>query len=160
MINDIIESLRRVCSDLRPPALERLGLAATLRSYVGDFSIRTGLAADLRLVGEERRLSQEAELSLFRVAQEALINAWKHAQAPGAEVRLCFDSLGVGLTVRDRGRGFHVPPSLEEMAKDGHFGLVGMRERVLLAGGSLEVDSRPGEGTTVAARIPTAPVPG
>jgi putative ABC transport system permease protein len=156
MINDIIESLRRVCSDLRPPALERLGLAATLRSYVGDFSLRTGLSIDLRLVGEERRLPQDVELSLFRVAQEALINAWKHAQAPGAEVRLCFDSLGAGLTVSDRGRGFGVPQRLEEMAKAGHFGLVGMRERMLLAGGSLEVESKPGEGTTVAARIPAA----
>ena len=155
MISEIIESLRRVCSDLRPPALEAMGLTATLRSYVGDFSQRSGLSIELHVVGEERRLPQEAELSLFRVAQEALINAWRHAQAPGAEVRLSFDSQGAILTVSDRGRGFEVPKKLGEMTRAGHFGLVGMRERMQLAEGSLEVGSKPGDGTTVTARIPS-----
>ncbi len=156
-IDGMIEALRELCAGLRPPALDRLGLVAALRSYVDDFGARTGLPVELRVDGEERRLPPEAELSLFRVAQEALANAWKHAQAPKVEVGLSFGEEAVKLTVCDRGRGFEVPERLGTLAEDGHFGLVGMRERLELVGGALRLTSEPRQGTTIAAGVPLPP---
>lgn len=168
-IDEVIDGLRRLCTDLRPPALDRLGLVAALRSYVDGFSERTGLPVELRVngdpsasdstssphrSGQARRLPSEVELSLFRVAQEALTNAWKHAQAPKVEVNLRFGKEAVKLTVSDRGRGFEVPERLGTLAEAGHFGLVGMRERMELVGGTLRVVSGPGQGTTVVAWVP------
>lgn len=168
-IDGVIDGLRRLCADLRPPALDRLGLVAALRSYVDGFSERTGLPVELRVngdpsasdsmssphrSGQARRLSSEVELSLFRVAQEALTNAWKHAQAPKVKVILQFSEEAVKLTVIDRGRGFEVPERLGTLAEAGHFGLVGMRERMELIGGMLRVISGPGQGTTIVAWVP------
>lgn len=153
-IDGVIDGLRRLCADLRPPALDRLGLVAALRSYVDGFSERTGLPVEMRVNGDERRLSPEIELSLFRVAQEALTNAWKHAQAPKVKVNLRLDEEAVKLTVIDRGRGFEAPERLGTLAEAGHFGLVGMRERMELVGGTLRVVSGPGQGTTVVAWVP------
>jgi signal transduction histidine kinase len=103
------------------------------------------------------RLSPEVELSLFRVAQEALINAWKHAQVPKAEVTLWFDEVAVRLTVGDRGQGFAVPERLGALAEAGHFGLVSMHERMELVGGTLRLTSEPGQGTTITAWAPLPP---
>ena len=153
-IDGVIDALRELCADLRPPALDRLGLVTALRSYVDDFSARTGLPVELHVDGNEQRLSPEAELSLFRVAQEALINAWKHAQTPKVEVGLCFDEEAVRLTVSDRGRGFVVPERLGALAEAGHFGLVGIHERMELVGGTLGLASGPGQGTTLTAWVP------
>jgi signal transduction histidine kinase len=153
-VNSIIGSLRDLCADLRPPALGLLGLAASLRSHANDFAERTGQPVVFRLNGEERRLAPEVELSLFRVAQEALTNAWKHAQAPNIEMELGFDHAAVRLSVSDRGRGFPVPSRLEALTEGGHFGMVGMQERLQLVGGSLQIISRIGEGTTVTATVP------
>jgi signal transduction histidine kinase len=153
-VNRVIGSLRDLCSDLRPPALDMLGLASSLRSYVNDFAERTGQPVMFRLSGEERRLDPEIELSLFRAAQEALTNAWKHAQAPTVDMELHFDPASVRLTVGDRGRGFRIPERLEALTEAGHFGLVGMHERLQLAGGDLQLHSQPGEGTTITATVP------
>jgi signal transduction histidine kinase len=157
-VNDVIETLRELCADLRPPALDRLGLAASLRSYVNDLAERTGQPVALQISGEEQRLTPEVELSLFRVAQEALTNAWKHAQAPKVDVELCFDPAAVRLTVCDRGRGFNVPERLGALAEAGHFGLVGMHERLQIVGGELQLTSQVGEGTTITARVPLPPL--
>ena len=156
-IDEVIGALRELCTDLRPPALDRLGLVAALRSYAGDVSARTGLPVELRVTGGERRLSPEVELSLFRVTQEALTNAWKHAQTPTVQVDLRFDEQGVELTVTDRGRGFVVPERLGTLAEAGHFGLVSMHERMALVGGALRLSSTPGQGTTVTAWAPVRP---
>lgn len=153
-LDQVINTLREICSDLRPPALDRLGLVATLRPYVDDLSARTGLPIELRIEGNERRLPPEIELALFRVAQEALINAWKYAQTPKVRVTLRFSEEAVELTVSDRGRGFVVPERLGMLAEAGHFGLVGMQERMELAGGTLHLTSGPGQGTTIVAWVP------
>jgi len=87
------------------------------------------------------------------VTQEALANVWKHAQAPKVDVELCFDPAAVRLTVCDRGRGFSVPERLGALAEAGHFGLVGMHERLQLVGGELQLTSHIGEGTTITARV-------
>ena len=146
--------MRDLCTDLRPPALGRVGLAATLRSYVDDFSARTGLPIELHVDGGERRLPPEIELALFRVAQEALTNAWKHAQAPRVKMDLSFGKEMIRLTVGDRGRGFVVPERVGVLVEAGHFGLMGMHERLELVGGTLRVTSEPGQGTIVAAQVP------
>lgn len=153
-IDTVIETLRNLCADLRPPALDRLGLVAALRSYADEFSARTGLPVEWRVNGNEQRLPPEIELSLFRVAQEALTNVWKHAQAPRAEVALWFGEEEVKLTISDRGCGFEMPEQLEVLTRTDHFGLVGMRERMELVGGTLSLTSRPGQGTTVTALVP------
>ncbi|MBU2610008.1 MAG: ABC transporter permease [Chloroflexi bacterium] len=155
-LDGVITMLHELCSDLRPPALDQLGLAAALRSYVDDFSARSGLPVELRVPqpGEERRLPPEVELALFRVAQEALTNAWKHAQAPKVEVDLWFDEKAVQLTIYDRGRGFAVLERLGALAEAGHFGLVGMHERMELIGGALRLTSASGQGTTIVAWVP------
>ena len=150
----MIDTLRELCADLRPPALDRLGLVTTLRSYVDGFSERIGTPITFNVGGHERRLSPEAELALFRVAQEALANIWKHAQAPKTEVTLQFSKKAIDLTVVDRGRGFVVPERLETLAEAGHFGLVSMRERLELVEGMLRVTSELGQGTIVAASVP------
>jgi putative ABC transport system permease protein len=153
-VNEVIETLRELCTDLRPPALEQMGLVASLRSYVNDFAERTGQPVELRIQGQEQRLTPDVELSLFRVAQEALSNAWRHAQTPKVELGLNFEPQAVRLTVCDRGRGFEVPERLGALAESGHFGLVGIHERVQLAGGELQLASRPGEGTTITVSVP------
>jgi signal transduction histidine kinase len=152
-LNKVIASLRGICADLRPPALEALGLTAVLRSYAEEFSVRTGLIVEFMVEGEERRLSPEAEISLFRVVQEALTNAWKHAQAPKAVVSLNFKTEGVELVISDKGRGFALPERLGMMTERGHFGLVNMQERLALVGGKLQVTSMPEHGTTVTATV-------
>ena len=153
-IDGVIGTLRDLCTDLRPPALGRLGLAATLRSYVDDFSARTGLPIELHVDGGERRLPPEIELALFRVAQEALTNAWKHAQAPRVKMDLSFGEEMIRLTVGDRGRGFVMPERVGVLVEANHFGLMGMHERLELVGGALRVTSEPGQGTIVAAQVP------
>ncbi len=153
-IDGVIDTLRELCAGLRPPALDRLGLVAALRSHVDGFGERTGMPISLSVNGHERRLSPEAELALFRVAQEALANVWKHAQAPKTEVTLQFSEKAIGLTIVDRGRGFVVPERLETLAEADHFGLVSMRERLELVDGTLRVTSEPGQGTSVTAWVP------
>ena len=156
-IDGVIGTLRELCADLRPPALDRMGLVATLRAYIDDFAVRTEMPVELRVEGEERRLSAETELAFFRVAQEALANARRHAQSPKTEVVLRFDEEAVSLNVVDRGRGFEVPEGFGVLVDAGHFGLMGMHERLELVGGTLRVTSEPSRGTTIVARVPSGP---
>jgi signal transduction histidine kinase len=153
-IDEVIETLRDLCSDLRPPALENLGLVPVLQSYLNDFENRTGLPVKFKIEGKEQRLPTEIELSLFRVVQEAMTNAWRHAQTPKMDVILRFDNGVVNLTVSDQGCGFIVPERLKILAEKGHFGLVNMDERVEHMGGSLQLSSEPEQGTTITATIP------
>jgi signal transduction histidine kinase len=151
-----IANLRALITDLRPAALDELGVQPALEALVTRVAAAAGLSIplDVRLAYEEgrsdRRHTPELELALYRLVQEALTNVAKHAEA--SEVRICVTDSDdmVVVEVLDNGRGFD-----PGAASDG-FGLVGMRERVALVGGSLDVRSQPGEGTTVCARIPVA----
>jgi signal transduction histidine kinase len=153
-INTTIETIRHLCADLRPPALDHLGLAAALRSYVQDVQARTNLVVELHL--DEATLAEDTALALFRVAQEALTNAWRHAHARGVRVTLQTSRDAVELSVEDDGCGFVVPERLGALVEQGHFGLMSMRERVELVGGTLRIESQPGGGTRVHARVPLA----
>lgn len=139
--------------ELRPTALDDLGLGAALSQYVRNWSKHFGVSAELHTSGIEKdRLPIEIEMVLYRIAQEALNNVAKHARAQQVDILLECRSGQVSLIVEDNGVGFEEEQTLG--ASDQRMGLIGMRERVTLAGGTLVVESNPGSGTTIAARIP------
>jgi signal transduction histidine kinase len=153
----VVDQLRRLASGLRPPALEELGLPATLRRLTRDLeALLPGLAVSLEVTGEVRRLDPAVELNLFRIAQEALRNVERHSAATRVEVALQFTAGAVRLRIRDDGRGFD---SAADWARAGSLGLIGMQERATLLGGELEVESAAGHGTTVRASLPVRRAP-
>jgi signal transduction histidine kinase len=119
------------------------------------------LIVDFHRSGQERRLSRETELALYRIAQESLNNIVRHAEAKHASLSIRFDK-EVGLEVTDDGIGFMVPKSPTDFAPSGHFGLLGIRERADLIGARLEVKSEEGQGTCLSVRLtdPSAPAKG
>jgi two-component system sensor histidine kinase UhpB len=152
-----IENLRRLTRALRPIYLEDLGLVTALEMLARETSQAHPLAVDFRQQGPERRLPHEAELALYRIAQEALNNVVRHARAGRAELCITFDEQEICLEVNDDGVGFEMPKSPTDFAPSGHFGLVGIRERAELIGARLEVRSEAGEGTRLSVRLPVLP---
>ncbi len=151
---EISHGVRRFSHDLRPSTLDDLGLLPTLEGLTTRISQEDGLPAELRVLGERRRLPPEVELALFRVVQEALTNARKHSQATKVTTTVEFGEGLVTVTVRDNGRGFTLPERPANLVETGKLGLTGMFERAQLVGGTLTVQSAPGEGTIVIAEIP------
>lgn len=149
-----IENVRRLTRALRPIYLEDLGLVTALDMLARETSQADGLQVDFQRGGREQRLTGEAELALYRIAQQALNNVVRHAHAQQAVLRIDFGDRDINLEVSDDGRGFQVPRSLTDLAPDGHFGLLGMRERADLIGARLEVRSEPGRGTHLRVRLP------
>jgi signal transduction histidine kinase len=138
---------------LRPNALDDLGLAVALTTHVKSWARHHGLEAQVRVSGLEKdRLGEESETTLFRITQEALTNIAKHAAANHVSVILEHRGDHVFLMVEDDGMGFDVERAFRET--ENTWGLVGMRERAELVGGSLDIESRPGRGVTVVVRIP------
>jgi signal transduction histidine kinase len=150
---DLLDELRRICNDLRPPTLDIFGLDAAIRSQVDAFSTQWAGTMDLDLAQDDKELPEEVAISLFRVCQEALANVARHAEATRVQIRLSLSSDGVELSVRDDGRGFVVPSRLGLFAKDGHLGLLGMEEQIELVGGRLQVISQLREGTEIRAQV-------
>jgi signal transduction histidine kinase len=148
-----IENLRRLTRALRPIYLEDLGLVTALEMLAREVGQANDLQVDFQKSGQERRLPREVELSLYRIAQEALNNVVHHANARSAVLSVFFGR-EIKLEVRDDGVGFVVPKSPTDFAPSGHFGLLGMRERADLIGGTLEVESEPGQGTWLMVRLP------
>ena len=147
--NVIIRGVRRLSQDLRPAALDRLGLLSALEWLASDTSEYSGIATKVNLLGTERRLPEEVELVLFRITQEALRNVWRHSQATRAEITVEFNSEKTKITVSDNGKGFNLPEKIGDLARGGKLGLTGMQERAQLIGGTLSVQSQPGKGTSV-----------
>ena len=149
-----IASTRRIVNDLRPRMLEDLGLAPALEALAAQFQQRTGIAAHVDAdprASENALASPAATTCLYRVAQEALNNVVKHAQANAVELQLdTADDGRLRLRIADDGQGF----GADERRKPESFGLLGMHERVRALGGTLRVDSRPGEGTAVEVELP------
>jgi PAS domain S-box-containing protein len=144
------EDVDRLAWELRPTALDDLGLRAALTNYVQDWSDRAGIPARLHTTGLlDERLAPDVETTLYRIAQEALNNAAKYSRAERVEVILERRADSVLLVVEDDGIGFDADGD----ATGRGFGLVGMRERAALVGGSLEIESARGQGTTVFVRI-------
>mgnify|MGYP006293300837 FL=1 len=151
---EIIKRVRRFSQDLRPAILDDLGLLPTLDELTANMNRQDSLDAELRVQGEERRLSSEMELTLFRIAQEALNNVRKHADATRVVTTVELTDSVVKMTVEDNGKGFRPPTLTDHPTAAGKLGLIGMHERARLLGGSLVVKSEPGEGTKVIVSVP------
>ena len=153
-VQDLLVELRGVCAELRPPMLDTLGLGAAIRALAGDWSEQHGAPVNLDLPPNAslRDLPSEVSVNLYRVAQEALCNTARHAKAGQVSISLAWQDDCLYLRVQDDGCGFTPPRASHDLTSQGHFGLVGMRERVDLIGGQLSLQSEPGKGTTVSVR--------
>jgi signal transduction histidine kinase len=151
---EVIKRVRRFSQDLRPSILDDLGLLPTLEELTADLNRQDGLRAEFRVKGEGRRLSSEMELTLFRIAQEALNNVRRHADATHVITMVELSDSAVTLTVEDDGKGFNPPTLMDHPTAGSKLGLIGMQERARLLGGSLIVDSEPGRGTKVIVSVP------
>ena len=153
LVDGTLQSIENVMADLRPPLLEEYGVGAALGWHAEEFSRRTGIAIEFEDLARQknRQLPREAGVALFRISQEALNNIAKHAHARRVTLRLEAAGDEMLLTIRDDGSGFD---PAEVRARSSRYGMTTMKERVLAAGGSLEVDSAPGKGTTLRARVP------
>ena len=150
----IMQGVRRLSQDLRPATLDRLGLLPALKWLASSVVEYSGLLTKVQFIGTERRLPDEVEVVLFRIAQEALRNVWKHAEATSAEVTVEFEEKRIRITVKDDGKGFAAPSSVADLPRYGMLGLAGMLERARLLGGTLTVRSELEKGTTVTAELP------
>ncbi len=153
-IESIIQDIRRLSQDLRPPALDTLGLIPALEGLASDIEKHSGINVNVTVCGAVRRFPSEVELILFRIVQEALRNVWRHSSATNAEVVVEFDTGETRITIRDNGRGFEVPDMVGDLLRDGRMGLAGMQERVQLLNGSLSIESQRGRGTTIVVKAP------
>ena len=149
---DAAARLRVLARDLRPPALDRLGLVPALSSLLSDIEQETTLTTTTCVVGDAVRLGADIELGTFRIIQESVNNAVKHARATTIEVSLTFETARITVEIRDNGRGFIVAPVAAREAAG--MGVMGMSERAAILGGHLRITSHPGEGTLVRAVLP------
>jgi signal transduction histidine kinase len=153
LVEQSVDIVHQFARELRPAALDDLGLIPALHSAIKSFSARTGIHTRLTAFAGVEDLDTTRRTVLFRVSQEALNNVSRHAKASRAEVRIEKLSDCIRMTVKDDGRSFNVERAL--LSKDGkHLGLLGMRERIEMVGGAFAVESAPGFGTTITARIP------
>ncbi len=156
-VRQIVEDLRVMIGTLRPPALDTFGLVTAMRSHLRELSAKyqDSIRFDLKVNGDEERwFPEDVGLCLYRVMQEALANAEKHANARRVEVALDILPEMACLTVQDDGQGFHLPQHLGQFIDGNHFGLVGLRERLELVRGNLSIVTAPGEGTQLQATVP------
>lgn len=151
------EELRSLVLELRPTMLESAGLFATLRWLADNHQQRTGIATEV--IGEVDEVPAEVAIACFRVVQEALTNVVRHARATHVRIELRQHDGSLELMVRDDGAGFDVRGALGRAAGRGSVGLIGMRERVQILGGRLEIDSRAGHGTRIHVALPLVEPP-
>lgn len=149
-IDETIQTVRRIATELRPGILDSLGLVAALEWQANEFKSRSGIPCHVTSTVDDSRLSQQVATVFFRIYQEALTNIIRHAKATRVDVRLAEEDNALVLTVRDNGRGI----SEEEITNTRSIGLVGMRERAMLIGGETSLHGAPGRGTTLTLRVP------
>jgi len=161
LADGLMHDIHRLAWELRPSVLDDLGLNLALQRLTDEWSRNTGVPVDLHAdpALETKRLPQEFETTLYRVAQEALTNVARHARAKRVSVLLERRPDLVSLIVEDDGRGFDPQAAMGAPAGPGRLGLLGMQERVRLAGGALTIESAPETGTTVFVRLPPEPAP-
>jgi PAS domain S-box-containing protein len=153
MIKQLDEDVDFLARELRPAALDYFGLITALRTFVQDWARHFGIAAEFEMVGlNDERFTPEVEINLYRIAQEALNNIAKHAQAAQAGIILQKEVGSLAMIIEDNGVGFTLGASPDSNGR--RLGLVGMRERAALIGGTFEIESGPENGTTVFVRVP------
>ena len=155
-VQHTLERVRQLSLSLRPSQLDDLGLAAALRSHLDRQARVAGLQAHFETEDAPQALAPEIETACFRVAQEAINNVLRHARARNLWLRLSTAGGRLAISVRDDGRGFDLDAVRQRAADGASLGLVGMEERMALAGGSFELRSAPGQGTIVLATFPLA----
>jgi PAS domain S-box-containing protein len=153
LVDDMIVTLRRIASDLRPRTLDDLGLAAALEWQGQEFERRTGIHCRVALPREPLNLDSERSITIFRIFQESLTNVARHAQATSVEARLEVEGDELIFSVHDNGKGFD--PQEAKARKS--LGLVGMQERAHLLNGEVSIEGIPGSGTTLMLRFPVLP---
>jgi two-component system sensor histidine kinase DegS len=143
-----VGELRRIIADLRPPALEKMGLVPALHQAMSTLE-EVGISCHFEHHGEPLKLSSSEERAVFGIAQEALNNIRKHSGASVAHLRLRFQDDVVSVEITDNGRGFIPENMLDNQARPDHIGIPSMKERAELIGACLEIESRPDEGTSI-----------
>ena len=151
LVVQALQDVRRLAVELRPTALDDFGLVPALERLASTFEERSGIRTAIQAGLRDQRFPPEVETVLYRLVQEALTNVVKHAGAERVSIVLTRRDDGIGAIVEDDGRGF-VP----DESRDDALGLIGMRERIALVGGTLTIESSPGAGTSVVAYVPLA----
>jgi len=151
LLDEAIQSVQRISTDLRPGILDDLGLAAALEWAAEDFEGRTETKCRIRMPEEDITIDPDRATALFRIFQETLTNVARHAEATEVNVRLGKENDDLVLEVHDNGLGIRE----EQLSSGKSLGILGMRERALLLGGELTISGTPGKGTTVKVRIPS-----
>lgn len=151
LVDSALDTTRRVSRQLRPSVLDVLGLGAAIEWQLEEFRTRTGLSAEAVTDADVPTIPEPIAVALFRIVQESLTNVMRHAQATAVTVRLGMEGDDVVVEVMDNGRGFEAAPSAGATYS---LGLLGMRERAAALGGTCEIHSHPGEGTSVRAAVP------
>ncbi len=155
--NRIADEMHSLIRELRPTALDDLGLPTALSNYIDEWSQRSNIAIDFHSNGMlNQRLESQLESTIYRIVQESLNNVVKHAKARNVSIILKKQGNRISVIVEDDGVGFDVEALLKTPAKNRRFGLLGMQERVALVGGSLHIESTTGAGTTVLVHIDTS----
>lgn len=149
-IDDSIRAIRALVANLRPQILDDLGLKAAIEWQAQQFQERTGIKTQFTSNVDTVNLEYARALALFRIVQESLTNVARHAGATHVDVALHMDANDLRLEVRDNGRGI----ARDELSKQGHFGVLGMRERALVLGGDIQIGAAPGGGTVVVVQVP------
>jgi signal transduction histidine kinase len=152
LLDEAIQSVRRIATDLRPGVLDDLGLVAAIEWAVEEFQTRTGIQSCVSLPDSDIALDAQSATALFRILQEALTNVARHAGATRVTVRLAHEDGDLSLEVRDNGGGIRE----QQLAGGKSLGVLGMRERAILLGGQFSIGGTPENGTTVKVRIPAA----
>ena len=153
MVEHSVDLVHRFARELRPAALDDLGLIPALRTFMKHFTTETGIRVSLSAFPEIEQVNGNARTALYRVAQEALTNVARHAGASRAEVDIQQQNGAIHMTISDNGKGFQ-PERVLRSSKGNRLGLLGMRERLEMVGGTFTVVSSVGKGSTVRAQIP------
>jgi two-component system sensor histidine kinase DegS len=154
LTHGILQAVRRFSRDLRPSTIDDLGLLPTLEGLAADLSARGEVWTELGVKGDQRPLSPEVELNLFRITQEALRNVDRHSGATEVAITVTFSPDRVRIAIEDNGCGFKQPDRASTLVATGRLGLLGMQERAGLLNGSLTVHSEPGLGTRIVVDVP------
>ncbi len=152
IIDDLINMTRRISGELRPSALDDLGLVAAIRWHAREFEGRTGIVTQVGSSFEDIHLTREQSTAVFRIFEEAMTNVMRHAQATQVDIKLEKENGELESTIRDNGRGITAAEQSDRLS----LGLLGMRERASLIGGRVDIANSEGKGTVVTLRVPVA----
>ena len=154
-IRELVNELRGICGNLRPPTIDSFGLGAAIQSFTHEWEERTGIKVTLTVDSQLGRLPEATELSIFRIVQEGLNNVWRHAKASSVNVAVQHTSpRALMVAIEDDGLGFTDSFDVTDLSKSGHFGLLGISERVALLGGRMRIQRQPEGGSLLQVEIP------